>query len=173
LVVSVPIISGLLFQLHAMLVLLYFFLVSVPIISGLLFQPKGPKLVLSSMAYVSVPIISGLLFQLRLQIEKGIPYWFQCFSPHYIGSSFSTSSHPPKHGLKFRFQSPLYRVFFFNENKPGWALFFSQFQSPLYRVFFFNSGQHPEPPQWPPVSVPIISGLLFQQNSILRPARKC
>ncbi len=64
----------------------------------------------------------------------------------------------------FAFQSPLYRVFFFNENSRTPCEGLNVFQSPLYRVFFFNSWHFEIVNRWWYVSVPIISGLLFQRT---------
>ncbi len=105
-------ISGLLFQRKKDLRLhLYHRLVSVPIISGLLFQQPKYSERTSAGFLVSVPIISGLLFTQYLQVH--------C------------------HSL-YTFQSPLYRVFFFNHEGRQPVAKGKCVSVPIISVFFFN-----------------------------------
>jgi len=110
---------------------------------------------------VSVPIISGLLFQLNDQV---LPRCIvSSFSPHYIGSSFSTQKDEETSIVVFSFQSPLYRVFFFNQFLTKIGMKKHTVSVPIisgllfqpYLGFFGSPGTGE-------VSVPIISGLLFQ-----------
>jgi len=94
---------------------------------------SGP---LSLAPSVSVPIISGLLFQLKRGELPEAHYKFQ--SPLYRVFFFNHPQGLADRGSVLPFQSPLYRVFFFNCHYAISSLTSSTFQSPLYRVFFFN-----------------------------------
>jgi len=95
-------------------------LVSVPIISGLLFQLNNFGSHSDLVSSVSVPIISGLLFQLEDSLtSRGV---LSRFSPHYIGSSFST-----RQGSAFQQQSapvsvPIISGLLFQLNSSGGSL---------------------------------------------------
>ena len=114
---------------------------------------------------VSVPIISGLLFQQPKNLAPA-PF-LKSFSPHYIGSSFSTLDHLIRRHRFYRF-SPHYIGSSFSTLSAACRYIQSWRFSPHYIGSSFStqpeklghrSGSH--------VSVPIISGLLFQLQALL------
>ena len=103
------------------------------------------------------------VFFFNLKSCSRISLYIVCFSPHYIGSSFSTFSPLHQAGSVFCFSPHYIGSSFSTYQLIAGPEDRTAFQSPLYRVFFFNKAEENAVKDKKTVSVPIISGLLFQQ----------